>query len=267
VESGSWHVDVRVAARLCCLERRGPGPAVVLVHGLAGYAEEWAGTASWLSEHFRVAAVEQRGHGRSERSPADVTPEAFVADAEMWIERLCLAPAVVVGQSFGGLVALLLAAWRPELVRGLVVVEASPAADPDAPEAVGRWLASWPVPFATREDALSYFGGNTDWSRAWAGGLEERGDGLWPAFEPEVLLAALAAASERSWWDDWARIRCPALVAYGEQGGFRAKTRRMVEELAGARAVEIADAGHDLHLEQPLLWREALEAFLDALDR
>jgi pimeloyl-ACP methyl ester carboxylesterase len=41
----------------------------------------------------------------------------------------------------------------------------------------------------------------------------------------------------------------------------------MVEELAGARAVEIADAGHDLHLEQPLLWREALEAFLDALDR
>jgi pimeloyl-ACP methyl ester carboxylesterase len=267
MESGCWHVDARGGARLCCLERRGPGPAVVLLHGLAGYAEEWAETASWLSEHFRVVAVEQRGHGRSERSPADVTPEAFGADVEMWIERLGLAPAVVVGQSFGGLVAFLLAGRRPELVRGLVVVEASPTADPDAPETVGRWLASWPAPFASRQDAVSYFGGDTGWSRAWAGGLEQRDGGLWPAFEPEVMLAALAGASERSWWNDWARIQCPALVAYGEQGGLRNETRRMVEKLTGARAAEIADAGHDLHLEQPARWRETLEAFLDALDR
>jgi pimeloyl-ACP methyl ester carboxylesterase len=237
------------------------------LHGLAGHAEEWAETASWLSERFRVVAVEQRGHGRSERSPADVTPEAFVADVELWIERLGLAPAVVVGQSFGGLIALLLAARRPNLVRGLVVVEASPAADPVAPATAGRWLASWPAPFASRHDAVSYFGGDSVSSRAWAGGLEQRDGGLWPAFERDVLLAALTAASERSWWDDWRRIRCPALIVHGERGELRDATGRMMEELAGTRTVEIADAGHDLHLEQPVRWREALEAFLDALDR
>jgi len=174
VGSARWHVELREGARLWCLERDGPGPAVVLLHGLAGYAEEWAETTSWLSEAYRVVAVEQRGHGRSERAPADTSPGAFVTDAGMWIERLGLGPAVVVGQSFGGLIAFLLAARRPELVRGLVVVEATPAADPDASGTVRRWLESWPLPFASREQALTFFGEDTPWAVAWVAGLEER---------------------------------------------------------------------------------------------
>ena len=78
-----WHVEAREGARLCCLDHNGRGQAVVLLHGLAGYAGEWHETASWLSETFRVVAVEQRGHGRSERAPASVSPDAFVADVEL----------------------------------------------------------------------------------------------------------------------------------------------------------------------------------------
>jgi pimeloyl-ACP methyl ester carboxylesterase len=55
-----------------------------------------------------------------------VSRDALVADAACVIERLGLRPAVVVGQSLGGLTALSLAARHPELVRGLVLVEASP---------------------------------------------------------------------------------------------------------------------------------------------
>ena len=262
-----WHLALREGTRVWCLERAGPGSAVVLLHGLAGYAEEWAETASWLSEAFRVAAIEQRGHGRSERAPADVSPGAFVADAEMLIERLDLAPTVVVGQSFGGLIAFLLAARRPELVRGLVVVEATPAADLDASITVRRWLESWPVPFASREHALAFFGGDTAWARAWVAGLEERDDALWPSFEAEVLLRALGEASRRDWWDEWARLRCPVLVVRGWDGSPRSEMERMVEKVRAARLVEIEDAGHDLHLEQPLRWRETLDEFLRSLDR
>ena len=83
-------------------------------------------TAGWLSERGRVVALDARGHGGSERFPADVSPRAHIADAVFAVEQLQLGPSVVIGQSFGGLTAILLAAARPDLVRGLVVADAGP---------------------------------------------------------------------------------------------------------------------------------------------
>jgi len=236
---------------------------VALLHGLAGYAGEWMQTASWLVPERHVVALEQRGHGRSERTPGDVSRRAFVDDAAAWLEETGIAPAVVVGQSLGGHTAFLLAAERPELVDRLVVVEATPEAAPDAPEAVRRWLDRWPVPFPSRDAALAYFGGDTLWARTWAAGLEEREHGLWPAFERDVMLAAVDETSRRSYWDDWAAVRCPTLVVRAEQADGREAYARMLELLPQTSLVEIAEAGHDLHLDQPGEWRGALEGFLE----
>jgi pimeloyl-ACP methyl ester carboxylesterase len=239
----------------------------VLLHGLAGYAEEWSGTASWLSQSHRVVAPEQRGHGRSEREPADVSRDAFVRDVETWADELELAPAVVVGQSLGGHTAFLLAAKRPELVRGLVVAEATPQADPDAPAHVRQWLEAWPVPFASRAAAVSYFGGDTAWAQAWVDGLERREEGLWPSFETDVMVAALDETSRTSYWNEWARIRCPVFIVRAAGTDPTGSYGRMVESLPTARLIEVEDAGHDLHLDQPQRWREVLEEFLATLDR
>ncbi len=260
-----WHRSERAGASLWAADYGGEGPPVLLLHGLAGHAREWDSTAAWLVRSHRVVAPEARGHGRSERSPADVSPEAFAADAAHWVEHLGLAPAVVAGQSLGGVTALLLAADRPSLVRGLVLAEATPAPDPAGVAAVERWFATWPLPFPSTGRALDFFGGDSLRARTWCAGLEQRGDGLWPAFEPRVLLAALAQANERDHWAAWARIRCPALVVRAADGVPRAEAVRMVELLPGARLAEIADAGHDLHLDQPGRWREELEAFLATL--
>jgi pimeloyl-ACP methyl ester carboxylesterase len=133
-----------------------------LLHGLAGHAEEWAETASWLTREHRVVALDARGHGRSERVPGDVSRAAAVADAAVVVDELGLGPVVVVGQAVGGLTALSLAARRPELTRGLVVVDASPTDGSEDPEAAGRAIAgalrTWPVPFASLEDARTFFG-------------------------------------------------------------------------------------------------------------
>ncbi len=263
----TWHTQVRDGVRLLCADYGGEGAAAILVHGLAGYAREWDETAAWLVGSHRVAAVEQRGHGRSERRPQDLSQQAFVDDLAAWIDMLGLAPAVVIGQSLGAHTAFLLAAQRPELVRALVVAEATPDADPDGPRQVREWLESWPTPFAGRGQALAHFG-DTTWGRAWTDGLERRQDGLWPAFDTEVMVAALDELAGRSYWDEWSRIACPTLVVRGESGGVGAEgAERMVRALPCARAATIAGAGHDVHLDQPSRWREAVEVFVATLER
>ena len=263
---GAWREFDRGGVRFFAVDFGGSGRSILLRPGLAGSAGEWRDTASWLSAACRVVALEQRGHGRSDRTPPDMSTDAFVEDAEMCLVEMGCYPATLIGQSLGGLIAMLLAAKRPDLVRSLVVVEATPAEDIQAPSIVGDWLENWPVPFATPSEALAFFGGDTTWARAWCGGLEERDGALWPAFDTETLVQAIADASRRSYWDEWSAVRCPTMVVRAAGGTDASTYRRMMEAKPNSRLVEINDAGHDLHLDQPARWRQALELFLAEQD-
>lgn len=123
------------------------------------------------------------------------------------------------------------------------------------------------MPFASRADAISYFGGDTTWAQAWADGLERREDGSWPSFKTDVMLAVLEESSRKSYWKEWARIRCPVLIVRAAGNDSTGSYARMVESLPTAHLIEVEGAGHDLHLDQPRRWREVLEGFLATLDR
>src|SRR5882757_5777443 len=114
----------------------GDGRPVLLLHGLAGHAGEWAGTAEWLTRRAAVFALDGDG-----------------GDAAAAVEEIGAGPVVCVGQSLGGRTALRLAAERPELVRALVVAEASPEGGPEVAEEVaarvGEALARWPESFSS----------------------------------------------------------------------------------------------------------------------
>lgn len=73
----SAHVVVRDGVRLACRDWGGPGQPLLLLHGLAGHAGEWGALARCLSSRYRVVAVDQRGHGASERHPQDVSRAAY----------------------------------------------------------------------------------------------------------------------------------------------------------------------------------------------
>lgn len=263
----------RAGLRLAGLDYGGEGPPVLLLHGLAGHAGEWAETAAWLAQRCRVVALDARGHGRSERSPTDVSRAAHVADAAFAVERLELDPVVAVGQSLGGQTALLLAAERPDLVRALVIADASPAGARDTEEIeatvarVSSWLRGWPVPFASREAAIEFFGGPSLTATAWADGLEHREGGWWPRFDVEVMARTLGEAASRSYWDAWERIECPALVVRAETGVIpAADAQAMADRGRHVRLTELADAAHDLHLDRPAEWRAAVSEFLGSLE-
>lgn len=209
----------RDGVRLAGLDFGGTGPCVLLLHGLAGHAGEWAETAGWLTERCRVLALDGRGHGRSERFPLDVSRAAHVADAVFAVERLRLGPVVLIGQSLGGHAALLVAAERPDLVRGLVVADASPAeGDETAVAEVDEALRRWPVPFASREAAVEFFGGPSLSAEAWADGLEHRDGGWWPRFDVDVILRTLWEAVSQCYWGEWESIGCPTLVVRAGYG-------------------------------------------------
>jgi pimeloyl-ACP methyl ester carboxylesterase len=212
---------------------------VLLLHGLAGHAREWAQSADWLTERARVVAFDARGHGDSERNPDDVSLAAHVADAAAVIEELELAPAIVIGQSYGGLTAFLLAAERPELVRALVVAEATP--DPEDESVVAEF-----------EQILRDI--PPDEIPPWAGG----------SLDVELMVRTLRGAIGEARWDQWSRIRCPTLVVRGEDGAVsREEARAMAEALPDGETAEISGAGHNVHLDQPERWREAIEDFLN----
>lgn len=268
----AWRVLTRDGVRLACRDFGGQGQPVLLLHGLAGHAEEWAQTASWLTQRCRVVAVDGRGHGRSERVPEDVSPAAQVVDVSFAIERLQLSPVVVVGQSLGGLTALSLASERPELVRGLVVVDGSPAGGSEgadlAAREIGRALQQWPVPFVSRAAAEDFFQrrfGSRLAAAAWAEGLDQRNGGWWPRFDIDVMVRTLHAAVVKPRWEAWERISCPTLlVRSGDDYVEAGVAREMLERQSRARLVEMPDSAHDVHLDRPDGWRETLSAFLDS---
>lgn len=262
----SWWQSKRDGVHLAALDYGGEGQPVLLLHGLAGHAGEWADTAEWLGDR-RVVALEGRGHGRSERRPTDVSPPAQVRDVEFAIEQLELGAVTLVGQSLGGQTALLTAAARPDIVSALVLADASPAEGDRATVAeVEAALASWPVPFATRAAAVQFFGGPSLRAEAWAGGLDQRDDGFWPGFDVGVMARTLREASQRPYWAEWAAISCPTLAVRAENGTIPAADAERMRTLhPQAEIVDLAGAEHDLHLDRPAEWRRILVRFLDSL--
>ncbi|WP_329102564.1 alpha/beta hydrolase [Micromonospora sp. NBC_01699] len=265
VAVGDWRTVSRNGVRLACLDRAGPEPAVLFLHGPAGHAGQWDASAAALDGSHRVLALDQRGHGRSARRPIQLTRSAYVADVAAVVGALRAAPVVLVGHSLGGHTAMLTAARYPRLVRALLVVDASPGGDPETPRRIGEWLSGWPVPFPSYADAVRFFGGG-DRGRAWADGLAEEADGWWPRFVPELMVESVRESSARPFWADWSAIRCPTLLVRAGRGVVGVdQARRMLARLPGSELVELPDAGHDLHLERPGAWHRLLREFLDRL--
>jgi pimeloyl-ACP methyl ester carboxylesterase len=96
---------------------------LVLVHGSWVSHRNWDMIAPGLAESFRVLAYDRRGHSQSPKQSGQGSVREDVADLAALIEDLGLAPAWIVGSSFGASITLKLAAERPELFRGLIAHE------------------------------------------------------------------------------------------------------------------------------------------------
>jgi pimeloyl-ACP methyl ester carboxylesterase len=108
--------------RLHYLDWGGAGRPFNLLHGLASSARIWDFTAPLLAEHFLVLALDQRGHGLSDR-PGSYTFDDVTDDLAAFIDALSLERPVIAGHSWGAGVALRFAADYPETPAAIALID------------------------------------------------------------------------------------------------------------------------------------------------
>ncbi|QIM19545.1 alpha/beta hydrolase [Leucobacter coleopterorum] len=243
----------------------GADPAVVILHGLAGSSREHLPTARALGGR-RVVLVDQRGHGRSTRTPSDLSREAFVSDVAAVIDAVAelgiTAPVDLVGQSMGAHTAMLVAAAHPEKVRRLVLLECDEGSgSAEEHKDLGDWLRAWPVPFADREAALAHLGDGA-LAQAWTADLEQRPDGLYPRFHADVMVDTIRAVAVPR-WEEWESVEAPTLAVYAKGGMFTEEQKqRFVSRGRNVTRVDLAEGTHDAHLDAFEEWIAVLSEFL-----
>jgi pimeloyl-ACP methyl ester carboxylesterase len=220
------------------VHRWGRGPRVVLVHGIIlGGRYAWIGQRP-LSERWTLLAPDRPGHGDT---PADGRQD-FERDAELVADQLLDEPTHVVGASYGGIVAALAAARRPEAVRSLTLCE-PPAwrLVPDDPE-VAAYGARRPMPDDETADPrrileaiLEYLGIDLPLPDELPAPLEQGARALVGLRHPgEAELPV----------DELARAGFPSLVVTGGHNhAFEAVGDALADGLGAERAI-VRGAGH-----------------------
>jgi pimeloyl-ACP methyl ester carboxylesterase len=253
-------------------------PTLVLLHGWMDMSASFQFVVDALRQRWRVVAPDWRGFGLSEGSPGSeraVDSYAFadyLGDLDALLDHLSPAvPVRLVAHSMGGNVAMMYAGIRPERVAGLVNLEGFGLAETDPAQAVKRyrrWLDELRQPaslrpFASLEavaarlmktnprlplDKARFLAGH--WARPWQDGYALRADPAHKRINPIPYRVDEALSC-------WGAIEAPVLwVTSRERDSLHeftktAQYRRRLAVIRRLEEVEVADAGHMLHHDQP----------------
>jgi pimeloyl-ACP methyl ester carboxylesterase len=258
-------------------------PLLVFTHATGFNAGTYRTLLGPLAGQFRILAPDQRGHGLS-TAPADPDRlrswDTFRDDLVALLD-LVGEPAILSGHSMGGRVAMLAADRRPELVRGLVMVEpvlmhprvsralwtarrlGAPPPNPLAQGAARRRAV-----FGTRQmmfDAYRGRGAFATWPDQVLRDYIDGGSRDLPNGEVELSCApawesATFASAGHAFWRALGRVRCPVHILYAEH---ESTLREEVPDLIRARQPDwtldmIPGTTHFLPMERPELVQDAI---------
>lgn len=245
-------------------ETTGSGSPVILVHGSWTDHSTWIATVPLLAENHTVIAYDRRGHSESEAPPGQGRVGEDVNDLLGLIEHIGLGPASIVGNSFGGTIALFAATTGSSLVRSIAVHEPDESVvDPDSVDFGDSTAVSAFMDLQTQVIDLLREGqteagtklfmegaafGPVTWdhlpevSRAmWIGNagtfLDEMQDDTLVPIEQDVLRS----------------VECPVLLTYGsdELPTGPAVIHELARHLPNAVVHEFAGSGHIPHRTHP----------------
>lgn len=259
----------------------GEGFPLVIVHGLYGSSDNWLTVGKKLSSHYKVYMIDQRNHGRSPNSE-EHSYEILKNDLADFFDQLNIEKAIVMGHSMGGKTAMRFAADYPERVEKLIIVDITPKdyflLNDESQYYLHKNIlqAMLDIDFnrmESRKEVENYLLERIDSSQIVQFLLKNvHRNKETHQFEWRLNVKALfdnldeiiSSVNER-WFEDRKPIfNYPVLFIKGANSNYILpedyKTiRRIYPEV---QIVEIPNAGHWLHAEQPELFLEAVVQFL-----
>jgi len=118
------------------VREKGQGPLMLFFHGITANSAVFGVLTGELSSRFRTIAVDQRGHGRSDKPDHGYDADDFADDIAALITTLDSGPAIIVGHSLGSRNGVTVAARYPELVRSVVAIDFTPYIEPEVLDAL-----------------------------------------------------------------------------------------------------------------------------------
>jgi len=263
-----------VSYRMC-----GDGPAILLVHGMAGSSLTWKEVMPLLARSYTVLAPDLLGHGESAKPLGDYSLGSFASGLRDFLAVVGVARATVVGQSLGGGVAMQLAYQYPELCERLVLVSSG---------GLGREV-SWMLRALTLPGAefimpvlfLSFVrdrGNDLSQFLLRKGLRAPRIAEMWRAYvslaEPEnrrafvsTLRAVVGPGGQAVSAKDrlYLAVGMPTLIVWGEADHIIPVSHAYAahEALPGSRLEVFEGVGHFPHAEEPLRFVEVLTEFVE----
>lgn len=250
----------------------------VLLHGGSAHAHWWDYVAPQLTECGHVAALDFRGHGRSEWTrPARYGPVGYLQDLRSLIEHLG-GRAIVVGHSMGGAVALWAAVTYPELLEALVIVDAPNGPPPMLRRLMWRWRRKAQggkrPELRTKDDIVKKFRlsppgtylTRQQLARLALLGAEQLPSGNW-AFRVDTETRAWRRAGGRMGKVRLKQITLPTLILRGSQSGLVGErhAQMMHRKIRGSRYREIPRAYHHVPLDNPDATAKEIAQFVEGL--
>lgn len=235
----------------------GGGEALILLHG--GYTDvhAWRRQIPALAKHFRVIAVDSRGHGASTFDDRPFTYQLLTADIVGLMDHLMIDKADVVGWSDGAVIALHMAMDYPQRIKRAVLIGATVQYDKSLTP-LNQWVVSRKALFKLYADM------------ALSGGFKRRNPHpeRWPEFRDKVYAmwrSACYLPMEEG--DDCVRqlgrIAVPTLMLVGEDEMIRREhTEAIHRAIPGSRLVTIEHADHFVAMQKPAEVNKAILDFL-----
>jgi pimeloyl-ACP methyl ester carboxylesterase len=261
-------------------------PAILLVHGLASNTRIWDLLAPLLAPNFRLAAIDQRGHGLSDKPDDGYDLPTIAGDLAGAIGALGWSRPLVVGHSWGANVALQLAADHPDLPAGIVLLDGGTnelASVMSLEETLER-LAPPRLAGMPRAEFLERV------RSRWVSGMQSQAvegaimgnfaidaeDRISPHLTYENHLKIVRGLWEQRPTQLFARVACPTLIIPAElppadpQAAEWLERRRRAVAVAEAaiphaRVVWAHDTIHDVQLQRPEWLAEELAVFARSL--
>jgi len=255
-------------------------PAVLCLPGLTRNSRDFEVLAPHLARRYRVLCPDLRGRGYSERdsSGQSYRPAAYLADILDLLKTLSVRRLAIIGTSLGGLLAMMLAASRQDMVAGIVLNDVGPEIDPVGLARIRGYAGQLP-PVRTWAEAITQL--QSVHGDAWPGldpaawlrlarrSYRENARGN-PVLDcdPAVGNALRSAPAQPDLWPLWATLGpVPALAIRGELSDILspATFERMQREKADLVRQTVARRGHVPLLDEPDCL-PAIDTFLARLD-